>query len=122
MKAKRTCLSFVLALAVTAVTVLSPMQSVLAQGQGAGGSNIEGDGSPASPYVLDTQEDLLYITEQMNKGDGAYVGKAYELGSDISMTEDFPMIDAFTGSLDGKGHSIEGVVMKGVLPETNKCS
>ncbi len=122
MKAKRACLSFVLALAVTAVTVLSPMQSVLAQGQGAGGSNIEGDGSPASPYVLDTQEDLLYITEQMNKGDGAYVGKAYELGSDISMTEDFPMIDEFTGSLDGKGHSIEGVVMKGVLPETNKGS
>ncbi len=118
MKRKKSCLSLLVAVAMTAATVLSPLQSVLAAGPDT--YSLEGDGSPASPYILQSEQDLLYVTEQMNAGNGDYVGKAYELNGDIQMTETFPMIDDFSGSLDGNGYAIKDLVINGTLPDTNK--
>ena len=122
MKHKRSCLSLFAAAVVTAATLLTPAQMALAQETKPDSYSVEGDGSPADPFVLTTQEDLLYVTEQLNSENAAYVGKAYELGADIRMTQEFPMIDTFSGSLDGNGHVISGLVMKGTLPETDKGS
>ena len=122
MKSKKSCASLILAIMMTATMTLSQFQSVFALDTVTKQYDLEGDGSPASPYIVETQDDLLYITEQINEDNSAYVGKAYELGNDISMTQDFPMIDEFSGSFDGKGYMIEDLVMKGVLPDNDKGS
>lgn len=122
MKSKKSCASLILAIMMTVAMTLSQFQSVFAWNAETKQYDLEGDGSPASPYIVETQDDLLYITEQINEDNSAYIGKAYELGNDISMTQDFPMIDEFSGSFDGKGYIIEGLVMKGILPDSDKGS
>lgn len=122
MKSKKRCTSTVLAIMMTATITLSPFQSVSALDVVTKQYDLEGDGSPAAPYIVETQDDLLYITEQINENNSSYVGKAYELGNNISMTQDFPMIDEFSGSFDGKGYVIEDLVMEGALPDSNKGS
>ncbi len=120
MKLRRSCFSLFAAVVMTATTVLAPVQTAFAQGTQTDTYSLNGDGSPASPFVLETEEDLLYVTEKLNEGDTAYTGKAYELGADIAMTSEFPMIDNFSGSLDGNGHTISGLVINGALPESDK--
>ena len=76
-------------------------------------AEIEGDGSEASPYLLDSEADLYMMAEKLNANDEAWVGKSYELSADIQMgTESFTMINSFSGVFDGKGHTIYGLTIK----------
>lgn len=71
---------------------------------------IEGDGSTENPYLLDSDADLREMAEKLNSNDKDWVGKSYALDADIKMKSDsFPMINSFTGVLDGKGHTIQGL-------------
>ena len=65
-------------------------------------AKISGSGTKASPYVIDCEAALRAIPEL---GYSAY----YELGNNITMTEDFPGFDEFYGVFDGKGYAIRNV-------------
>lgn len=66
-----------------------------------------GNGTASSPYVITSQAQLGMIR--------AYPSAYYELGGDIALTGSWTPIGTesayFTGSLDGKGHSITGLTM-----------
>ena len=68
---------------------------------------IKGNGSSAQPYVIYT-ENQLRQTEMFPE-------KAYILGSDIKVSESWKPIKKFSGSLDGGGYRIEGIVIDGNL-------
>ena len=75
-------------------------------------SAVEGDGSPENPYLLDSDADLREMAAKLNAKDPAWIGKSYVLEADIQMKKDsFPMIDNFTGMLDGQGYTISGLTL-----------
>lgn len=76
-----------------------------------GALTLEGSGEQNDPIRIGSREDLLYVTELLNKTDGRVVGKHFVLTDDITLNADesFPMINNFTGVLDGAGHSILGM-------------
>ena len=75
-------------------------------------SAVEGDGSPENPYLLDSDADLREMAVKLNAKDPAWIGKSYVLEADIQMKKDsFPMIDNFTGMLDGQGYTISGLTL-----------
>lgn len=73
---------------------------------------IEGDGSGENPYLLDSDADLREMAEKINANEEEWVGKNYALDADIQMKSDsFPVINSFTGVLDGKGYTISGLTI-----------
>ena len=70
---------------------------------------LEGSGVANDPFRIGTEEDLLYVTELLNENDARVTGKHLVLTNDITLTENFPMINTFSGVLDGAGHSIYGL-------------
>ncbi|GGD88792.1 DUF6528 family protein [Paenibacillus nasutitermitis] len=71
-----------------------------------------GDGTAADPFQISNEEELLFAVERMNDSDATYrSSKAYALTSDIALTQKFPMIDSFSGVLDGRGHKITGLTI-----------
>ena len=74
-----------------------------------GALTLEGSGVAEDPFRIGTEEDLRYVTELLNRNDGRVTGKYFVLTDDIVLTENFPMIDRFSGVLDGAGHSISGL-------------
>ena len=74
-----------------------------------GALTLEGSGVAEDPFRIGTEEDLRYVTDLLNRNDGRVAGKYFVLTDDIVLTENFPMIDRFSGVLDGAGHSISGL-------------
>lgn len=73
---------------------------------------LTGSGQAADPYVIKNAEDLVLAAEKINSGDAEYVGMKYVLTQDISMEDiNFPMIDRFSGVLDGLGHTISNLTI-----------
>lgn len=70
---------------------------------------LEGSGTANDPYQIGDETDLLYMAKRLNKSDERLQGKYFVLTSDITMTENFPMIDDFDGEFDGAGHTISGL-------------
>ncbi|HEY0278251.1 MAG TPA: hypothetical protein VGC32_08280, partial [Solirubrobacterales bacterium] len=66
---------------------------------------IEGDGTAASPYLLNSEYDLKLIREHPTAD--------FKLTADITMTKGWNPITAFSGVLDGAGHTISGLVVEG---------
>ena len=62
-----------------------------------------GDGSSANPYVITTEPAFDSIIKAPSK--------YYQLGADINLTKTWVTIPAFSGSLDGKGHVVNGLVI-----------
>lgn len=79
---------------------------------------LSGAGTSADPYQLKNAEDLLYVTVRLNRDDARLQGKCFVLTDDITLTEDFPMIEFFSGVLDGDGHAIKNLVIN----DTNTAS
>lgn len=78
-------------------------------------SEMEGDGDSSSdPYLITSPVDLLYIAEQVNGGNAAYVSAYYKLENDLDFQgEELAVIgdgssDAavFAGFFNGNGHTI----------------
>lgn len=70
----------------------------------------DGDGSAATPYQIKTVEDLKTLATEVNEGN-AYSGKFFELTTDLDLEEaEWTRIGndkkLFSGTFDGKGHSI----------------
>lgn len=74
-----------------------------------GALSLEGTGTEEDPFRIGSEEDLLYAAGLLNKNDGRVTGRYFVLTEDIALTENFPMINNFSGVLDGAGHSISGL-------------
>ncbi len=116
---KNTVAVFMTAALILTCTPLAGVCSVQAQ------ENISfasGAGTPEDPYVIETKEQLALVA--------SYLGSHFELGADIEFTEsDFAadgafynggkgweplgssVNNAFTGSFNGNGYSISGIVI-----------
>ena len=77
-------------------------------------SSLKGSGTEDAPYEIGTAEELMFAAQQMNGGTASYVGKYYVLTDniDLSRAGDFPMINSFTGNLNGKGYCISGLTVR----------
>ncbi len=87
---------------------LVPLQSFAASV-----TSLQGSGTDTDPYKIGTAEELLFAAQQMNAGTASYVGKYYALTGDIDLSKagTFPMINSFTGILNGMGHTIYGLTV-----------
>ena len=74
-------------------------------------TSLAGDGTEATPYEIGSADELIFAAEKLNASDGSYVGKYYKLTSDIDLsgTERFPMINSFSGVLNGNGKAIKNL-------------
>lgn len=72
---------------------------------------VTGDGSVTNPYNISNEEDLLYFTNKFNLKVEEYIGKNYVLTNDIILNSNFPMIDEFSGVLEGKGYKISNLTI-----------
>lgn len=78
-------------------------------------SEIPGEGSETSPYIIENKVQLKEFATKYNKGDFGEVSSMYvELGADIDMSNMAmepigSYAKPFTGSFDGKGHTISNL-------------
>ena len=75
-----------------------------------------GAGTPEDPYRISTDADLWELAERTNRGDAreAFAGACYILTGDIDLgSKNWTPIamegTAFTGTLDGDGHTVRGL-------------
>ncbi len=77
-----------------------------------------GDGSEATPYVIETGAQLAYLAEQAQLGNNSK-GKYYVLGNDIDLNGiAWKPIGGngngdFAGNFDGKGYTVSGIKISG---------
>jgi hypothetical protein len=99
----------ILRAALGAVVVATLVGTVSVPAHSAVLGGLEGDGSPASPYLIDSAADLSAVAEAINL-DTALSGSSYRLAADIDFNgESFIGIDRFTGTFDGAGHAIRNI-------------
>ena len=80
-------------------------------------SELDGDGSASDPYQIGNEAELIYAAQRMNTIATEHA-KHYILTANIALTNNFPMINTFSGVLDGKGYKITGLVIN-VTEQTN---
>ena len=77
-----------------------------------------GEGTSASPYLVDSAEDIEEMATKINSGEDGYADAVYRLMVDIDLSlESFTPIGSseanrFTGEFDGNGHRIYGITIK----------
>ena len=89
-----------------------------------GVTSLSGEGTVTNPYKIGTANELAFLAEKINVGEVKYVGKHYELVSDINLagkewvpigkkigTENYIQAEdkPFKGVFDGNNHRIEGL-------------
>ncbi len=84
-----------------------------------GRSSMQGNGTSASPYLVTSPADLLYIASQVNSNNEAYLESYYRLENDIDVGGgNLSVIGSgvddsyFGGSFDGNGHTISNFTIK----------
>ncbi|MFG6476297.1 glycoside hydrolase family 97 N-terminal domain-containing protein [Microbacterium sp. P06] len=80
---------------------------------GGAASALEGAGTAETPYVIDDAAEFSTFIQTVN-ADTAGTGAAaahYELGADIALTAPVPMMNTFSGVLDGAGHTVFGLTI-----------
>lgn len=146
MKKRKTLLSLLIAAALIFGTVFSPLSISAAENTDTGPSvteitasepevsnsetaaengitaSLEGDGSTENPYLIKTENDLLYAAQQMNASDASFTGKSYKLMSDITLTQEFPMINRFSGTFDGNGYTVSNVIINSVYSPSDSST
>lgn len=102
---KKRIFAFFLTLAL--LLTLTPVQSFAAV------TSLKGSGTETDPYKLGSGEELIFAAQQMNAGTAIYVGKHYILTGniDLSSAGSFPMINSFTGVLNGMGYAIQNLTV-----------
>ncbi len=95
-------------LSLTLILSVVPMQIFAANV-----TNLRGSGTQTDPYKIGSAEELVFAAQQMNAGTAAYVGKYYSLTGNIDMSsvKEFPMINSFTGVLNGMGYTISNLTI-----------
>ncbi|MBE6573773.1 MAG: DUF2341 domain-containing protein, partial [Ruminococcaceae bacterium] len=77
---------------------------------------LAGTGTGEDPYLITTVDELLNIVDLLNEQNGVVVGKAFALTADMDLTGiDFTPIDAFSGILDGRGHTIKNLTINDMV-------
>ncbi|MDR1427012.1 MAG: DUF2341 domain-containing protein, partial [Bifidobacteriaceae bacterium] len=72
-----------------------------------------GQGTGEDPYQIASEYDLEFLAAELAAGNTKYTGaKSFAMTADLDFAgrEPFGGIDTFTGTLDGRGHSISGLV------------
>lgn len=76
----------------------------------------EGDGTLDNPYVIDTKEKLIYLSNQTNENKGNDLN--YELQADIDLEGiNWNPIHYFKGHLNGNGYEISNFGIKNEYPD-----
>ena len=81
-----------------------------------------GEGTEGNPYQINTAEELAFMASKANAGDTNYASAYYKLTADIVLNESLDGTsnewtaigtDAtpFTGTFDGDGHTVSGIVI-----------
>ncbi|WP_378040852.1 DUF2341 domain-containing protein [Citricoccus parietis] len=72
---------------------------------------VDGTGTSADPYQLDSPEDLFAMAEAINSDSGSYAASHIDLVADIDLEGQpaFSGITAYSGTLDGLGNSISNI-------------
>ncbi len=76
-------------------------------------TSLKGSGTDTDPYKIGSADELVFAAQQMNAGTASYVGKYYSLTGDINLSQAgaFPMINSFTGVLNGMGYAIRNLTV-----------
>ena len=106
--------------ALSAVLAASMLFSVLPGAWAAapnGADRLEGAGTEESPFQIATEADYTLFAEALNAGDERYAGadKVFAITEDLFFTQQPPMIATFEGTLDGTGHCLLGLTLKGAI-------
>ena len=128
-KTKTRLISAVIAVLVVAAALFLLLPTVLsttASGEvwscQAADSFATGEGTEANPYQINTAEELALLAKKVNAGETSYASAYYRLTADIVLNEsleDTPNewtaigtdTTPFTGTFDGDGHTISGIVI-----------
>ncbi len=87
----------------------------------AGVTALTGDGSVSNPFLINNEAEFLFWIEQMNLQNSVYYNeKHFRLMNDITLTDEIVMVQSFNGVLDGMGHTVHGLKIRGAVPDTNK--
>ena len=78
---------------------------------------LNGEGTAQSPYQIGSEADYNLFAELLNEGNTKYIGsdKVFTLTNDLYLTEQPTIINSFSGTLDGQGHTILGLSMQGSI-------
>ena len=86
-------------------------------------TGLQGEGTAATPYLVSSPAELIYVAEQVNNNSGSYYyyKKVIQLTQDIDLEGTELTIGIykddekkyFYGTLDGNGHSIKGLKING---------
>jgi hypothetical protein len=79
-----------------------------------------GSGSSKDPYRISNATQLAFIALQTNKGEKKYSQAFYKLTRDIDLSGHYwtpigTSAKHFSGTLDGSGHTIKGLAVKGKI-------
>ncbi len=85
--------------------------------ENAGSGALKGEGTEASPYEVETAEDLKFIAEKVNAGEADYAKAVYKQTADINLkgskdnqwTPIGTNAHKFTGAFNGDGNEITGL-------------
>lgn len=95
-------------IAVISLALLAPLQALRAH---AAPTGVTGSGTSSDPYQVQTADGLYAIIGEINADPGGYGAATIELTADLDLAgrDPLPVIDTFTGFLDGMGHSISNL-------------
>ena len=75
------------------------------------GISLDGEGTQANPYLISSEEDLIYFRDLINGGTGNSL--YYRLEASFNLGQEFSPIgtdeNPFSGTFDGNGKQISGV-------------
>lgn len=94
-----------------ALAVAALAAGVLSTTLASSAAALDGAGTTEAPYVIDDAADFGQFIATVN-ADTAGTGAAaahYRLGADIALSAPVPMINTFSGVLDGAGHTVFGL-------------
>lgn len=96
------------------------LATILAAALGLGAWALTGDGTSASPYQIANASDLAAMRDMVNNGTAD--GKCWQLTADITLSGTWSPIGTtdtpFSGTFDGDGHTISGLVLSGPVEGT----
>lgn len=94
--------------ALVSLALIVPLQALPAQ---AALTGVTGSGTSSDPYQVETADGLYAIIGEINADPGGYGAANIEVTADLDLAgrDPLPMIDTFTGSIDGMGHTISNL-------------
>lgn len=86
-------------------------------------AELAGEGTEESPFLISSESDYILFANLLNAGEERYAGqKFFSITNDLYFSGQPPMIQSFEGTLDGTGHTILGLSLRGTIPSSNFAS